>query len=117
MQIPNLATAAAAKAKNTAANPDTPTATASVSNQKPVKIMENILHKVNGLMIVQCLEKEHLLKTTMAAGFANSVLVQKDGLLQAHVRQKLDTLVLQKKQLIPAEELINALNTHMVKVV
>ena len=30
MQIPNLATAAVAKAKNTAANPDMPTATASV---------------------------------------------------------------------------------------
>ena len=30
MQIPNLATAAATKAKNTAANPATPTATASV---------------------------------------------------------------------------------------
>ena len=36
MQIPNLATAAATKAKNTAANQNTPTATASVSNQKRV---------------------------------------------------------------------------------
>ena len=36
MQIQNLATAAAAKAKNTAANQATPTATASVSNQKRV---------------------------------------------------------------------------------
>ena len=36
MQIPNLATSAATKAQNTAANPATPTATASVFNQKRV---------------------------------------------------------------------------------
>ena len=49
MQIPNLATSAATKAKNTAANPATPTATASVFNQKPVKTMVNIQVLAHGL--------------------------------------------------------------------
>ena len=43
------ATSAATKAKNTAANPATPTAMASVSNQKRVKTMESIQVLVHGL--------------------------------------------------------------------
>ena len=49
MQIPNLATSAATKAQNTAANPTTPTATASAANQKPVKTMESIQVLAHGL--------------------------------------------------------------------
>ena len=52
MQIPNLATAAAIKAKNTAANPATPTATENVFNQKPVKVMVNIQVLVHGVQNV-----------------------------------------------------------------
>ena len=49
MQIQDLATAAATKAKNIAANPAIPTATASAANQKPVKTMESIQVLAHGL--------------------------------------------------------------------